>query len=178
MIGICAKCNESKPLQGYRRKNGGKRYYRDYCVQCWSASRREYQKDYRERNAERLTKYHADKYERTKETGRLVRKRHYEKWKKAVFDHYGHECSCCGEKEPKFLTIDHVNDDGAEHRKEVSAGIVLFRWLVTNGFPRTFRILCFNCNSGRFHNGGICPHEASRLKYLKPEERPTTSLLQ
>ena len=33
-----------------------------------------------------------------------------------VLDHYGRACSCCGETEPAFLTIDHVNNDGAEHR--------------------------------------------------------------
>ena len=159
MIGNCIKCGEEKSLQGYRKVPGGKRYYRQYCIQCWTASRREYQKDYREQNAETLTKYHHDKYLRTRETGRKVRKRYYDKWKKVVFDHYGHECSCCGENEPRFLTIDHVNDDGAQHRKKVSAGNVLFRWLVNNNFPSAFRILCFNCNSGRYHNGGSCPHE-------------------
>ena len=158
MIGECTKCGESKQLAMYRKVQGGKRYYRPYCVQCWTASRREYQKAYQERNAEKLTAYHAEKYARTRETGKKVRKRYYEKWKKVVFDHYGHQCSCCGEDEPKFLTIDHVNNDGAEHRKTVPAGSTLFRWLFKNEFPKDFRVLCFNCNSGRFHNGGECPH--------------------
>ena len=159
MMGKCTKCQEIKKFQHYRKVNGGKYYYRDYCVQCWSASRREYQKAYAKRNAEHLTKYHAEKYLRTRETGRIVRKRYYDKWKKVVFDHYGNSCVCCGETEPRFLTIDHMNNDGAQHRKDVGMGSVLFRWLVNNSFPKDFRILCFNCNSGRFHNGGMCPHE-------------------
>lgn len=174
--GQCEKCGEEKDLAMYRKEQGGKRYFRPYCVQCWTASRREYQKAYTKRNAGKLTRYHADKYARTRDVQRMSRKRYYEKWKKIVFDRYGNECSCCGEAEPKFLTIDHVNDDGAEHRKEVSAGIVLFRWLVANDFPETFRILCFNCNSGRYHNGGVCPHEMSRLNYTKPSERVEPSL--
>src|SRR3990167_2513529 len=35
----------------------------------------------------------------------------------AVIFHYGGRCACCGELEPKFLAIDHINNDGAVHRK-------------------------------------------------------------
>lgn len=171
MIGQCKSCEQEKSLQMYRKARGGKSYYREYCVQCWSISRREYQTRYRLEHSERLNEYHKAKYLRTIETGRKVRKRYYEKWKKVVFDHYGHECSCCGETQPKFLTIDHVNDDGAKHRKTVSAGSILFRVIANEGFPSAYRILCFNCNSGRYHNGGVCPHEISRLNYTKPSDK-------
>jgi hypothetical protein len=30
---------------------------------------------------------------------------------------YGGRCACCGEFERDFLTLDHVNNDGAEHRR-------------------------------------------------------------
>jgi hypothetical protein len=30
-----------------------------------------------------------------------------------VFAHYGEQCACCGESERLFLTIDHINNDGA-----------------------------------------------------------------
>ncbi len=38
----------------------------------------------------------------------------------------------------------------------------LYRWIIKNNFPEEFQILCFNCNSGRHINGGICPHEEKR----------------
>ncbi len=28
-----------------------------------------------------------------------------------------------------------------------------------NNFPPGFRVLCYNCNCGRNHNKGICPHK-------------------
>lgn len=81
------------------------------------------------------------------------------KLKEEVIEAYGGECSCCGESIPAFLTVDHVNNDGAEHRKLVRAGSTFHRWLRDNGFPKdNFRLLCWNCNSGRQFNGGICPH--------------------
>jgi hypothetical protein len=76
----------------------------------------------------------------------------------------GPKCSCdkCPEKSGNidFLTIDHINNDGNEHRKVLgSGGSTLYRWLRKNKFPSGYRVLCFNCNSARHINGGICPHE-------------------
>lgn len=84
-------------------------------------------------------------------------KRLYEEKKKLVMNTYGNKCSCCGEKEPKFLSMDHVDNGGTEHRRRMSGDI--YRWLVKNNFPKNFRILCHNCNHGRYLNGGVCPHE-------------------
>lgn len=33
---------------------------------------------------------------------------------------YGGKCICCGETHPAFLTVDHINNDGAEHRTQKS----------------------------------------------------------
>lgn len=76
-----------------------------------------------------------------------------------VFDYYGWQCECCGESEPKFLTIDHVRNDGAKMRKLHGVGSRLYRWLIKHNFPEGFRTLCCNCNFGRARNGGVCPHE-------------------
>ena len=69
---------------------------------------------------------------------------------------YGHKCECCGVTDSVFLNIDHINGDGAAHRKTVSSGH-LCRWLKQQGFPKdNFRILCRNCNwAVQF---GRCPH--------------------
>lgn len=76
----------------------------------------------------------------------------------AVLAAYGGRCACCGEDETRFLTIDHVNNDGATHRREIGSG-ALYWWLAKNGYPAGYRLLCWNCNCGRALNGGICPHE-------------------
>lgn len=81
-----------------------------------------------------------------------------------VFMAYGgFVCVCCGEKGPMFLTIDHINNDGANHRRELKAkigngGAAFFYWLKQNKFPKGFQVLCRNCNWGKHANGGVCPH--------------------
>ncbi len=87
----------------------------------------------------------------------------YVKMRDAAFEAYGGKrCVCCGETEPVFLTIDHINGKGAEHRRQLGAGAALYRWLCKKGYPAGFRVLCFNCNSGRELNGGKCPGHHSR----------------
>lgn len=83
--------------------------------------------------------------------------------KEQVFAHYGRTCACCGESEPGFLTIDHVNGCGREVRKEHGLGSTFYRWLRKSRFPEGFQTLCYNCNMGRAKNGGVCPHEAARV---------------
>lgn len=87
-------------------------------------------------------------------------KKQNEAQKLEIIEAYGGQCACCGEANPGFLTIDHVNNDGKTHRDEVGSGHGVYRWLKKNGFPQEgFQLLCFNCNSGRHINGGTCPHK-------------------
>jgi hypothetical protein len=82
----------------------------------------------------------------------------------AVMHAYGGEsraCACCGEDEPTFLTLDHVNNGGGAHRR-AKGNQGVYHELRRAGYPPGFRILCFNCNLARGYYGG-CPHEnASR----------------
>jgi hypothetical protein len=71
-------------------------------------------------------------------------------------------CVCCGEKEVRFLTIDHINNDGKNHRKEIRGQIAV--WLKKNNYPQGFQTLCFNCNCGKSINKGICPHKDIQKK--------------
>ena len=74
---------------------------------------------------------------------------------------YGGKCTCCGEERYEFLAFDHVNNDGAEHRKTVKGGEKMVSWLFKEGFPDHIQILCHNCNSAKAYYG-ICPHERER----------------
>jgi hypothetical protein len=78
------------------------------------------------------------------------------KLKLKVIEEYGNKCKCCGETNPYFLVIDHINGGGAAHRKAVKSIII---WLRDNNCPKDgFRLLCANCN----HSLGVyeyCPHE-------------------
>lgn len=72
---------------------------------------------------------------------------------------YGGECSCCGESEPRFLTLEHVNGDGSLHKKLVAKNTyALYRDLKKRSWPKDgYSILCFNCNLATSH-GEECPH--------------------
>jgi transposase-like protein/predicted DNA-binding protein YlxM (UPF0122 family) len=78
--------------------------------------------------------------------------------KDEAFAAYGNQCSCCGETIKAFLTLDHVFDDGNEHRKVAGNTYGVYRWLKANGWPTDrFRLLCVNCNFGRCRYT-CCPH--------------------
>jgi hypothetical protein len=86
------------------------------------------------------------------------RREYTQRLKHAAFMAYGgYGCACCGESEPKFLSLDHINNDGNEHRKTVPAH-ALYRWLRDNNYPPIMQVLCMNCNFGKRMNGGVCPH--------------------
>ncbi len=76
----------------------------------------------------------------------------------------GGKCACCGDSHLEFLCVDHIYEDGAEHRKKLfgksagGAGTKFYRWLKVNGFPSGFQLLCWNCNSSKHIYGG-CPHQ-------------------
>jgi hypothetical protein len=88
--------------------------------------------------------------------------------KDRVFQHYGGWiCACCGEEEKMFLTLDHINNDGAEFRRMITGdqsrggGQITYRWLERNGYPEGFQVLCGNCQHGKRMNGGTCPHQTT-----------------
>lgn len=76
-----------------------------------------------------------------------------------VINRYGGFCACCGETMIGFLTIDHINNDGKERRAEEGIGSAIYVKLRNRPLDPTLRVLCMNCNAGRYWNGGICPHE-------------------
>lgn len=98
-----------------------------------------------------------------------LRKDHYQSLRHEVFAHYGgYLCACCDEDEPSVLTIDHVQNNGKEHREQLKdrsfAGSQFYAWLKRNGFPPGYQVLCWNCNMGKYRNGGTCPHEKLAAK--------------
>ena len=45
--------------------------------------------------------------------------------------------------------FDHANDDGAVHRKGMTAngtGIFIYEWAIRNNYPPIFKVLCWNHN--------------------------------
>lgn len=119
--------------------------------------------------AANLARYHAKR-----EANLVVAKARRQRVKLAAFNAYGGaKCSCCGEKHVEFLTIDHVDGGGAEHRRTLASelgwkasstgmtGYHFYSWLAKQGFPPGFQVLCFNCNFSLGHFG-YCPHSQAK----------------
>lgn len=111
--------------------------------------------------------------------------RYYHKIRLEALLHYSNgslRCACCGERHIEFLTLDHIDGNGAGHRREIGSTRDMFGWLKRNGYPLGFQVLCFNCNCAKGSNS-TCPHELERQGQYKPvdvdqflnPERPYTS---
>ena len=107
---------------------------------------------------QRCTKcYLIQSRDRKKSVGRL---------RDEVFAKYGgYTCACCNEtKDKRFMQIDHMNNDGAVHRKEIGTGILW--WLKKNNYPPGFQPLCTDCNFAKGKHGE-CPHQEQRRTMLE-----------
>lgn len=102
--------------------------------------------------------------ERTHDACLAKRRALWTTYRLRVIQGYGGACACCGLHDERFLSIDHVFNNGNEHRRENGGGN---RWLmieiIKRGFPPEYQLLCFNCNCAKSTNGGVCPHEEDRL---------------
>ena len=70
-----------------------------------------------------------------------------------VMNAYGGSCVSCGISDVRYLTIDHLNNDGAEQRRNLGCGkgTTMYRWLIKNLFPKNLglQVLCYNCNCSK-----------------------------
>jgi hypothetical protein len=167
----CLRCGLTKPISEFskdkRRPDGCK----SHCKEChnkynkkWCEENPDKFKDRKERYVEthrvQINDY-AKKYrEKHPEKRKEYRDRYRRNLKIEVISHYCDEeikCVCCGETILEFLTIDHINNNGAEHRRRVGPNI--YNWLKKNNYPNGYQVLCMNCNWGKRVNGGICPHK-------------------
>lgn len=164
---LCVLCKKEKSVDQFYKHKGGWADGLDHrCKNCNVVRGQIYYKNNLERCRANARKSHYKNREKKIERMRLYGK----KQKELILNHYGKGCACCGEREIVFLTIDHINGGGTKHRKSLSGGGRFFyRWIIKNNFPSGLRVLCFNCNSGRALNKGICPHEEVKLKGCKGE---------
>lgn len=81
--------------------------------------------------------------------------RKMKKVRRDVFNHYGWECVCCGENNPSFLTLDHINNDGKAHRA-ITRNV--YSDLRKRGYPPVVQSMCWNCNMAK-QIYGTCPHQ-------------------
>lgn len=162
----CSSCykkwrrtNDPAGYLAMKQRHREKKFARGLCMYC-------------NRNPRKSKRYCVECLKKLK--GQMKKERRL--LREEVIKHYGVHCTCCGEKEQQFLTIDHINGGGNKHRRELKAsGINLYRWLKNNNYPEGFRVRCFSCNcaAGIY---GMCPHERQKLsgQQTQTEGHPTT----
>lgn len=119
-----------------------------------TAERTAYNRRWRAANPDKVAAWRPDQNRRQRER--------YKRKKAEVVAAYGGCCVCCGEAIPTFLTFDHISGEPERNPggQRVSGTAVLYR--LHKLLPATdpdIQVLCFNCNSGRAINGGVCPHQ-------------------
>ena len=131
----CKICNINKSIDDFYAKDKSVTTRHNICKECMKPMLNEKRK------------------QRNKEL-RLLILQHYSKSQQP-------KCDCCGETILEFLTIDHKNGGGNQHRKRLGTrgSGMFYRWLRDNKYPKGFRILCFNCNVTIGHYGH-CPHKS------------------
>ena len=128
------------------------------------SDRKEYMKNYYQKNKENCKEYMKNYRQENKEKI----KENNQKMKELVYNHYSNgviECACCGEKEIDFLSLDHIYNNGAKHKKKIKGGgFGILRWAIKNNFPPIFQLLCMNCNvsKGKKANNCKCIHQIKR----------------
>jgi len=75
-----------------------------------------------------------------------------DKRKLNIISHYSNgtcKCAICGETDMRCLSLDHINNDGTEHRKIMGgSGRYTYDYLKKNNYPNDppLQVLCINCN--------------------------------
>ncbi|MBV8538524.1 MAG: hypothetical protein JO128_23195 [Alphaproteobacteria bacterium] len=169
----CRACGKRKSLRAFYRHGEGRphKQRQSYCRTCCTARQhaaierskrwiREYARRWRRKNRTVLGQAKAALDELPRGLTTYYRLRHA-----AIMAYGGYRCACCGIGDPRFLTIDHVNNDGKRQRQKLGqyTSHKFHRWLRQRGYPRGFQVLCWNCNCGRHRNGGLCPHKDQDL---------------
>lgn len=115
----------------------------------WQREYRKKHPEHKERNRLYSKNWRGNNIARSRE---LV-KNYRDKVRLEVFTHYAKdgkiECKC-GFNNIDALSLDHIKNDGAEHRKGTSGskvgGINFYKYIRAHGYPDDLQILCMNCN--------------------------------
>jgi len=189
-----ARENQRKYMREYyhrpevkaRQKERMRIYHKDYYQRPEIKKHREsyhrvYQKEYyqrpeiKKRTQEYMKDYNKGYNQRPdiKKRKNRQRREQHKILQRQFLEMYGGVCMCCGEKDIRFLTLDHVNGNGSADRRERSRAAIL-REALSDLNTEKYQILCYNCNMGKAINDGVCPHH-NNSSLTKPSIRHTHS---
>jgi len=187
---------QKKWMENWKRSTDYKKYEREKArkYRAWKAKTPEYrkkrieeQKGYLSRLKQDPARYsaHSQKaWERSKtwlqkpENREMMKmwvaksdRKRVKETREKILELYGHRCACCGETEPIFLTLDHINNDGSKERK--MGARTSYIQAIKNYDPTRYQILCYNCNMGRARNKGVCPHKQQKSSAIDAMTKPS-----
>ena len=145
--GLCTRCGKHPREDGKHTCRICRAYSRERAASLSDEKKEEYRQ--KAKTAAQTVKH--------KEKERARHKARRQNMKRLIMDHYGSKCVCCGETELVFLTIDHINNDGQQHRKRLGDVSRFYEYIIKAGFPDDLQILCWNCNEAK-RILGHCPH--------------------
>jgi hypothetical protein len=152
---LCEYCSAPFVIVG---REGGVRTRRRFCsVACRGVAMRVPGAKQRYADSDRGRQVKRDWIDRNHDRLLADRRAVYQERRRHIIARYGGRCVCCGETEIGFLTIDHVANDGAAHRKLNMRAMRLAYFITRNGYPPDFQVLCYNCNCAKGALGE-CPH--------------------
>ena len=136
----CRQCGETDGAKFYGKQRGECKKCKNECSKEWNRQHPEhvkaYLKEWRKRN---YASYRAYQRRYLKQYCRELRLR--------VLGYYGGgklACAQCGFDDERALSIDHINNNGAEHRREIGR-VSIYRWLKARNYPDGYQTLCMNC---------------------------------
>jgi len=192
---ICTKCKQSLPREQFSCRASSKDGLGSYCRECdrqrarerylankegynlsaqqyYEANKekvrayhKEYEAKHRQRISARATQRYQQRADWVKDRNRANAQRRLDILRAQVFDALGGACYCCGLDDHRFLTIDHVQNDGLKDRSRFGFkmnGRTFYAYMLAQGCPRDrYQLACYNCNMARAHagKGRTCPHQ-------------------
>jgi hypothetical protein len=180
----CSRCGQQKVATAFHSSKTHRDGLYPWCKDCRRVYRQANrgtewatEKARRDRDRDHYLQQRRASYQRNRDVLRAKNRRYYQQHKDRLaparrqrmresrrtlrletLTAYGNACACCGETEEAWLLMDHINGDGAEHRRQIGGGSVLYRWLRDHDFPEGFQVLCANCSMAKERPGG-CPHQ-------------------
>ena len=176
MYKICTKCKNNLPLDMFYTKKSGLHGRISQCKNCIKALLKKVRQEKADGTyISRVGKKRHDSawYQSRKEelrqqsriyqknNAKTINKKRRERLRKIRLEgiaFYGGKCTCCGEANTGFLTLDHLTK-----RDNKKRGPKMWLQAKTEGYPAKYTVLCFNCNCAK-NSKKTCPHNTTKPK--------------
>lgn len=125
-------------------------------------ARREYQRTYYRERRHRDAAYNKACNERTQKW------KDTQNFKESAMNMYSDGnavCLHCGQGDMDVLCLDHIQNDGKQHREVFGPNI--YRWVRAHDYPPGLQVLCYNCNIKKESE-----RRRAASKYVNTMDRP------